>query len=157
MTEKTYYIYKHTNNLNGKTYVGCSTNPVKRYRQGRGYSYNRLFSSDINTYGWENFSHEILTTATDKETASALETHFIALLKPEYNKYHASNTHEKKLNTKHSKPVLQLSQTGEVLNTFPSAAEAERETGIHYSAISYCCSGSRKTAGGFRWKFKETA
>lgn len=154
--ETTYFIYKHTNKLNGKNYVGCSTNPLKRWRQGRGYSYNKLFSSDINTYGWENFSHELLFKTTDKAAASALETQLIAQYHPEYNLQHRSNTSTKPLNTKNSKPVLQLSKTGEVLNTFPSAAEAERATGAKYSGISYCCCGIRKSAGGYGWRFKET-
>jgi hypothetical protein len=35
---------------------------------------------------------------------------------------------------------------------YKSISDAERKNGI--SHISMCCSGKRKTAGGFIWKYK---
>jgi hypothetical protein len=55
-----------------------------------------------------------------------------------------------------SKAVQQLDKnTDIVLNTFGSAHEAKRETGISYQHICEICRGSkrRKTAGGFKWRF----
>lgn len=48
-----------------------------------------------------------------------------------------------------SKKVLCV-ETGEI---FESAREAQRKTGANYSKISEVCNGSRKTAGGYHWKF----
>ena len=42
---------------------------------------------------------------------------------------------------------------GELLATFPSIKEAERQTGIAVSNICHCCNGNRKMAGGFTWKY----
>jgi len=149
-----YYLYKHENLFNHKTYIGCSTNPVKRWRNGRGYEKQKDFYSDIQKYGWNSFEHKILLQVEDADFATALETALINEYHSEYNTNSSSNNSLRHLNTKHSKPVLQFSKTGELIATYPSAAEAERNTGINYSSISMCCSGLRKTAGGYHWEFK---
>lgn len=150
-----YYIYKHQNKLNNKTYIGCTVNPTKRWRNGRGYEKNPVFSRDINTYGWDSFSHVILLQVEDLNLASLLETELINLYRPEYNRYHRSSKSIRPLNTGNSKPVQQISvETGEVINIFPSAAEATRQVpGTDFANISDCCHGRRKTAGGYRWAF----
>lgn len=46
----------------------------------------------------------------------------------------------------------------ECLNTgkfYNNAKEAYRDTGINSSHICDCCRGIRKTAGGFKWRYKE--
>lgn len=57
-------------------------------------------------------------------------------------------------NTKHSVPVLQYSKTGEFIREFPSMMEAER-SGFKCSNICKCCSGERKSHGGYIWRYKE--
>lgn len=53
-------------------------------------------------------------------------------------------------------PVLQLSLDGKVLNEFSSAVEAGKSLGkLSGSKISQCCKGNRKTAYGFKWKYKD--
>jgi hypothetical protein len=52
-----------------------------------------------------------------------------------------------------SKPVIQLDKTGNVLNKFGSACEANRKTHINNSHISCCCRGERMFAGGYVLKF----
>lgn len=51
-----------------------------------------------------------------------------------------------------SKPVNQLSITGEIINSFPSENEAARVTGIHQANINRCINGQMKSAGGYIWK-----
>lgn len=64
-----------------------------------------------------------------------------------------------------SKPVLQYTLDGEFVAEYPSAKEAERQTGVHCQRISECCNkvmfkgknGKKyvyKSAGGYIWKFK---
>jgi hypothetical protein len=55
-------------------------------------------------------------------------------------------------NNKLSKEVSQYDLKGNLINTFGSIQEAKRQTKIIH--ISEACSGKRKTAGGFIWKFK---
>ena len=52
-----------------------------------------------------------------------------------------------------SKWVIKLSKNNEILHFYPSTMQAERETGVSSSSISMCCSGKRKTAGGYTWKY----
>lgn len=50
------------------------------------------------------------------------------------------------------KSVLQFLD-GELIKTYPSIAEAERQTGIDNRSISACCKGKYKTAGGYVWRY----
>ena len=52
-----------------------------------------------------------------------------------------------------SKSVVQMTKDGSVVNTFPSLAEAYRQTGISEGNISECCNNRRNTAGGYKWNF----
>ena len=63
---------------------------------------------------------------------------------------------EKKLNSpKLSKPVLQIdNEKGVIISEYPSTMEAERQLNIYSSAISKCCRGERKTAYGYKWRYK---
>ena len=57
----TYCVYKHTNKINGKVYIGQSMNPKDRWsRQGHQYKGCTYFYNAIQKYGWNNFIHEIL-------------------------------------------------------------------------------------------------
>ena len=51
-----------------------------------------------------------------------------------------------------SKEVVQKTLKGEVIREFKSGIEAKRMTGINH--INSVCSGHRKTAGGYKWEFK---
>ena len=53
------------------------------------------------------------------------------------------------------KEVEQLTLDYQHVNTFPSIKGAARLTGIDHTCISLCCRGKTKSAGGYRWKFKE--
>lgn len=50
-------------------------------------------------------------------------------------------------------PVVQLSKEGNIINTFNSINEAGEYLGKNPSHISSCCTGKRKTAFGFVWKY----
>lgn len=61
MSQILYSIYKHTNQITGKVYIGQTClKPEKRWNNGQGYSKQPIFYQDIQKYGWENFKHEIL-------------------------------------------------------------------------------------------------
>lgn len=63
-------------------------------------------------------------------------------------------TRKANTNGKCSKPVIQYTKTGEFVKEYPSQNEVQRETGFHRGYISSACTGRRKTAYGYIWKYK---
>lgn len=57
--------------------------------------------------------------------------------------------------TKISKPILQLSRNGELLNKWMSVTEAAKASGLDRSQIRKCCKGKLKTTGGFVWIYAD--
>lgn len=51
--------------------------------------------------------------------------------------------------------VVQLSLDNKVIAEYSSLSEAEKQTGVGHGQISRVCSGKRKTAGGYIWKYAE--
>ena len=56
-----------------------------------------------------------------------------------------------------TKVVLQFSLDGNLITSFNSVAEAERQTGISKFTIRDTCIGKQLTSGGYIWKYKEVA
>jgi hypothetical protein len=54
-------------------------------------------------------------------------------------------------------PVRQLSLEGELINVFPSIAEAARITGASEGHIPSVCRGERNECGGFKWEYNDEA
>lgn len=74
-------IYKATNTINGKVYIGVDSNWPKRKnghkcesRKNKGH----LFSQSVSKYGWENFQWEIIYQSLDYEyIRDVMENYFI--------------------------------------------------------------------------------
>ena len=64
-------------------------------------------------------------------------------------------TYDHKKDNTINKKVYQFTLDGEKIGEYYSISEANRVTGVKNSGISKCCSGERKTAGGFKWSFKD--
>lgn len=81
---KNYVVYKITNNINGKIYIGM-TNDVKRRWRYEGIEYRPPLKSDrhrpfwnaIQKYGWDNFTKEIIISGLTKEDAFEKERQMI--------------------------------------------------------------------------------
>ena len=78
MTDR-FHIYRHTNKVNGKRYVGQTVDTVdgrwkehvSASRQGRGA---RVFGAAIRKYGADAFTHELLDVVTTQKGADIAET-----------------------------------------------------------------------------------
>ena len=81
--DNNYCIYKHTNLINNKIYIGQTCQlPEKRFgKNGRGYKSCTYFYRAIECYGWNNFKHEILETNLTANEADVLEKKYIAKYK----------------------------------------------------------------------------
>lgn len=72
-------IYKYTNIITGKSYIGQTIRCVNQRarRNGKGYKDQPIFYSDIQQYGWDNFEQSILRLCESKEDADYWERFFI--------------------------------------------------------------------------------
>lgn len=77
MSDKSYYVYKHTSPSN-KVYIGITINPKHRWEMGgKRYIKNDHFARAIKKYGWDNFKHEILFEGLTLEEANEKEVELI--------------------------------------------------------------------------------
>jgi group I intron endonuclease len=73
-----YSVYKHTS-PEGKIYIGCTgRRPERRWDNGNGYKHNhRDFYHDIQKFGWNNFTHDIVASGLSEEEGYTLEINLI--------------------------------------------------------------------------------
>lgn len=72
-------IYCITNNVNGKVYIGQTTNYIKRvraYKRLRCKGQTKLYNA-LKKYGFENFSFEVIDRAMTKDVLDFLEAFYI--------------------------------------------------------------------------------
>lgn len=82
-----YHLYMHIT-PNNKKYIGITKlKPNERWKNGKGYKNNILFSRAINKYGWNNIQHIILLSNLTKEKAEQKEIEYIAKYQTTNNKY----------------------------------------------------------------------
>lgn len=153
---KTYLIYKHTNKINGKCYIGQTCqNPEKRWcKHGSGYKKKqKKFWNAIEKYGWDNFTHDILYTGLTLEEANKLERELIKKYNSIANGYNISEGGSN--NPRHIHAVYQLDKNKNILAAYDCIADAERALGKYKTAISSCCTGDLATSCGYYWCYQE--
>lgn len=166
--DKLYCVYKHTNKINGKVYIGItSQQPEKRWKNGLGYEGNEYFYRAIQKYGWnDGFDHEILADKLTKEDACELEVQLIQAYDSTnsdkgYNfssggdcgSAGCSRSQEwiRRMSAAIGKPVICIESS----IVYETAKYAEKETGIRSGSISAVCRGDygHQTAGNLHWCF----
>ena len=72
-------IYKYTNNVNGKVYIGRTHKTLKQRagKNGRSYKPCTYFYNAIQRYGWDNFEGEVLEEGLTSEEAAEREMFYI--------------------------------------------------------------------------------
>ena len=76
----TYTIYKATNKVNGKSYIGFDSNWPARYKNHKQLhnKTNTVFYQAIRKHGWDNFEWSIVYQSEDKEyTLNVMEEYYI--------------------------------------------------------------------------------
>lgn len=151
-------IYKHTNLINGKSYIGqTSQNTLDRWRKGNGYKNNIYFFNSIQKYGWNNFSHEIIETNIQTlKKANEREIYWISYYNSYKNGYNLTLGGDNKEHL--GIPVLQINPKDlQIINSYKTIRAAEEATGIDHSQISRCCLKNKKNimAGKYYWCFQD--
>lgn len=156
---RTFYIYKATNKINGKSYIGQTTNFAKRkrdhinVRDGR-RDPNSIFHRAIDKYGKENFTWEILAIIPGKSLANAYECEMIR----KYNSYKPFGYNMTKGGDGGSMwnaiPVVCLTLNGKFVKKYDSASEA-KEDGFYYGGVLKSCRDQRSQTKGFIFMFED--
>lgn len=135
-----YNIYKHTNLINNKSYIGITSQKCQNRWgiNGKGYELQPKFYNAIQKYGWDNFQHDILYTDLNKETALKIESELIKKYNTIENGYNVSP-----YGNIESKRIICLT-TQEI---FDSINEAAAYGGISNSNLSHYLKGEWDTCG----------
>lgn len=129
-------IYKLTS-PDGKIYIGCSSQTYlsRRWQRGQNYQRNKQLVADVEKFGWEAFTHEIIEEVNENDDPLLRERYWICYYKsfdPDigYNKNTNHNTEFKK----RKRAMVQCVETGEVYKT---QTELAKKLGITRSYMSY--------------------
>lgn len=174
-------IYKATNKLNGKYYIGVTTQGVGArmkkhlYKALSGSQYN--FHIALANLGLENFTVEVIDSTEDIEEAKRLEKYWIEKLHSNNSEYgynsdcggdlmfHTEETkarisaiHKGKDMSKFYNAVLQYSLTGKFICEYKSLTFAEEKTGISRASIIRSIKKAIKTSSKsnpYIWVYKK--
>ena len=117
-------IYKITNQVNGKCYIGQSHNINERWVKHIG-DIAKMISGSRNTV---------------KQILQEFDIDYESENKNRWIK-------------KKSRSIEQYDEMKNLINIWSSTREAERELHIDHTAISDCCNYIRKSAGGYMWRY----
>lgn len=135
-----WFVYKHTNLINCKTYIGItSQKPNSRWGlEGKGYKNQPKFYRAIEKYGWENFSHEIVYITYSKQEALFLESQLIKKYNSIENGYNIAS-----YGNIETKKIICLT----INKIFDSIEEASKFANISSSNLSHYLKGEYDTCG----------
>lgn len=169
-------IYKITNLINGKIYIGSSVDLYSRYRNHfYNYEHNIYLKRAFIKHGRENFKFEVLEYC-EKEKLIKREQHYLdtMLFAQEYiqsgkkdkrfrvlsynvaplagSRLGLTITKEHKLII--STPIIQFTIEGEYVKRFDSIREAAKEVNRTTHGIGSCCRGMQEFCAGYRWCYE---
>lgn len=146
-------IYKITNKINGKSYIGQSINIKNRWYVHKATKDDYPIHRAIQKYGKDNFYWEVLEECPEYQL-SEREIYYIS----KYNTFmYAENSNGYNLTPGgeqgNIKPVNQYSKDGVFIRQYSSIAEASAEIGKMVAQISACCYKKCLSCGGYLWAF----
>lgn len=152
-----YYIYKVTNLINNKVYIGQTNNFEKRKREHLTdtRTSHQPFKRALNKYGEENFKWEIIDEVSTKQQADEKEKYYINSLNSKIpNGYNMANGGKGQTNWNLRKIVM-LDLEGNLLKKYDTITECEIETKLDHSRISACCKGKSKRYKNYMFMYLE--
>lgn len=155
--EKNWCVYKHTNKINGKIYIGITSAATlnQRWDNGNGYIQNTNFFSDIQKFGWiDGFYHTVIEDNLTKKEAEKLEVKLIKKYKTQNENFGYNLANGGISYSTNAVKVNQYDLNLNFIKEYSSISEAARmNKGVYSCSIRECCIGKRKSAGGYIWSF----
>lgn len=140
------YIYRISNLVNAKSYIGVSIDYISRWKQHRralknNRHCNKKLQNAWNKYGEECFEFQVIEECPYYKCFDE-EIKYIALFNSYENGYNLTRGGDRGCFENTCKPVYVYDLNGLYVCEFMSKAEAERELDCH--SIKECCLGSCK-------------
>ena len=155
---KTWCVYVHINKINGKIYVGISSNIKNRWHVSS-YDKSQIIRAAFDKYGWDNFEHIILIENLNKIMAQECEKYLIKKYNTQNKKYgyNISPGGEVILalsgaDSPYSKATYQYDLDGNFIKEWACAKDAEKALGL--TSLYACCRGENKKCGNWQWSYE---
>lgn len=160
VSKKEYVIYKVTNKINGKMYIGKTYNLKRRMKQhfldiGDGLPFHRALLK----YGKENFLWEIIDDSDTQQDINEKEIFWIKKLNTciyfkNSNGYNITIGGEGGVSW-NSKPIIRFDLNGNYIDEYISCSQAAVNLGFDRKSIERACKEKYGSSNGFQWKYKE--
>ena len=156
-------IYKYENPINHMVYIGQAIDLQERHKKHYQNISDKKHQEDIykafREFGFNNFIYEILEQFEnfDQDKLNELECYYIEKfnsLAP--NGYNMVPGGTNGAGLAKGKPVEYYDIYGNYIETFNSAHQAARKTGIDCTSICECCRQEKRHTKGYQWKYVDS-
>jgi hypothetical protein len=148
-------IYKITNKINGKSYIGLSSNIEERFKKHRQMQGEKVLYSAFQKYGIENFDFSIIELCSS-DLLSEREKYWIAYYDTYNNGYNATLGGEGNCRINHQDVIQDFLKTGSCKETADNLGITPHTVGhiltsndISHRAFSACGGLNKKPVGQF--------
>lgn len=147
-------IYKITNLVNGKVYIGQSINIAERWKKHLYAKDDFAIHQALRKYGVDNFKFEVIEECS-RSDLDEREQYWIDFYDAKKSGYNMIDGGSNGAGFAKGLPIMQYSLDGEFIATYPSASQAAGQLGLDHSSICACARGETSQSGGFQWKYEE--
>lgn len=136
-----HYIYKATNKINGKIYIGQTNNLKRRFYEhiSDSRSCHQPFDKALRKYGIDNFDIKIIDSSNQKDKINKLEIYYISKFNSKVPVgYNVANGGEGGSNW-NLRPIVMLDLKGNFIEEYDYIMQCEEKNGLDHSRISASC------------------
>lgn len=153
--ERRWTVYYHQNKVNGKIYVGItSQKPERRWQNGHGYD-TQMFGNAVKKYGWDKgFYHAIFASDLTENEAKKMETTLIKLFKTYDKDYGYNLTSGGDGVVQPPRPVYQYDMDGNFVQYWDDVHKVVSRYNLDYDKIIEVCNGKRRKTGNWVFRFE---
>ena len=156
-----YIIYKYTNTINGKVYIGQTSKSLEERACPNGVNYKecRRFYGAICKYSWENFKPEILEEVETLEEANDREVYYISQYKsnnPEFG-YNIANGGDNHIQSEESRKIISQKAIERYKDPAKNPMYGRKHTEDAKKKQSECKMGNKNPMYGRKWTEKQRA